>query len=143
MKKYLLFLLFASLLLSACAAGETSLVGTWILTAYGPQGATTPVASGSQAWVTFDKNGSLSGTSGCNSFGGNYKVEGDQVTFSNLASTLMACADPLMTQEGTVFKVMNGTATYRIDGDILTIENAGMVLEFKSGKPEAYPAYPQ
>jgi len=143
MKKYLLFLVFASLLLSACSAQGKSLVGAWTLTAYGPEGATTPVASGSQASLTFNQDGTLSGNSGCNSFGGSYKVNGDQITFSGLVSTLMACEEPLMTQEGNVFKVLDGTASYKIDGSTLTITNAGMALVFTSGEPEAYPSYPQ
>jgi heat shock protein HslJ len=143
MKKYLLLLLFASLVLSACSAQPKALTGSWALTAYGPEGATTPVASGSQASLTFNADGTVTGNSGCNSFGGEYKVEGDKITFSGLASTLMACEEPLMTQEGNVFKVLDGTAAYKIDGDTLTITKDGMALVFKSGEPQAYPSYPQ
>jgi heat shock protein HslJ len=148
MKKYLLFLLLVSLLLSACSAGEEkSLNGIWTLTAYGPPSATIPVASGSQASITFNDDRKVNGNSGCNSFGGEYKVDGSQVTFNALASTLMACQEPLMSQEGIVFQVLDGTASYKIDGDTLTITNAGMALVFKSGEPQAYPAaypaYPQ
>jgi heat shock protein HslJ len=147
MKKYLLFLLLASLLLSACSAGDKSLAGgTWALTAYGPQGATTPVSPGSQASITFNDDGTVTGNSGCNSFGGEYKVDGDQVTFSGLVSTLMACDESLMTQEGTVFKVLDGTAMYKIDGSTLTLTNGGMTLVFVAGGPQSYPSdtsYPQ
>jgi heat shock protein HslJ len=146
MKKYLLFLVLASLLLSACSAGDKSLAGTWALTAYGPQGATTPITPGSQASLSFNDDGTVTGNSGCNSFGGEYKVDGGQVTFSGLVSTLMACEEPLMTQEGTVFKVLDGTATYKTDGDMLTLTNAGMTLVFKAGVPQSYPSdtsYPQ
>lgn len=143
MKKYLLFILLASLMLSACSAGSKSLTGTWTLTAFGPEGATTPVASGSQASITFNDDGTITGNSGCNGFGGEYVVDGDQITFSGLVSTLMACEEPLMSQEGDVFNVLNGTATYTIDGDTLTITNAGMVLVFTYGGPQSYPSYPQ
>jgi heat shock protein HslJ len=139
MKKVLLFLLVASLLLSACTAQAKSLQGSWALTTYGPEGATTPVASGSQASITFGDDGTVSGSTGCNSFGGEYKVDGGQVTFNGLASTLMACDEPLMTQEGTVFQVLDGTATYRIDGDTLTITKAGTALVFTSVEPRSNP----
>jgi heat shock protein HslJ len=142
MKKYLLFILFASLVLSACTPQEKSLEGTWSLTAYGPEGAIMPPAPGSQGSVTFNADGTISGTSGCNSFGGGYKVDGDQVTFTGLVSTLMACEEPLMTQEGNVFKVLDGTASYKIDGETLTLTNNGMVLVFTSGTAESYPSYP-
>ena len=144
MKKYLLYLLLASLLLSACSAGgQKPLIGTWTLTAYGPQSATSPVVPNSQPTLTFNSDGTVAGSSGCNGFGGNYKLDGSQIAFSSLVSTLMACEETLMAQEGTVFKVLNGTAAYSIEGDTLTITNAGMALVFHSGQPQAYPAYPQ
>jgi heat shock protein HslJ len=142
MKKYLLFLLLASLLLSACSTGQKSLVGTWTLTAYGSQGATTPPVADSHASMTFNSDGTVSGSSGCNGFGGEYKTDGDQITFSGLATTLMACEDPLMTQEGSMFKVLNGKAAYKIDGDTLTLTNAGMTLVLTSSGPDSYPSYP-
>ena len=111
MKKVLLFLLFVTLLVSACTSQEKSLQGSWSLTAYGPEGATTPAAPDSPASITFNDDGTVSGSSGCNGFGGGYSVEGDQVKFTELISTLMACEEPLMTQEGTVFKVLNDTAS--------------------------------
>ena len=139
MKKILLFLLLVSLLLSACTSQEKSLQGTWTLTSYGPQGATSPVVPGSRASITFQDDGTISGSSGCNSFGGEYKVDGDQITFSGLASTLMACSDPLMTQEGTVFKVLDGTASHKIDGDTLTITKDGTALVFTTAEAGSYP----
>jgi heat shock protein HslJ len=143
MKKYLMLVLLVSMVLSACAPQEKSLEGTWTLTAYGPEGATTPVAADSQASITFNDDGTIEGNSGCNGFGGNYEVDGDQITFSALVSTLMACEEPLMTQEGTVFKVLDGTSSYKIDGDTLTITKEGTALVLTSGEPQSYPSYPQ
>lgn len=139
MKKVLLFLLLISLVLSGCASQEKSLQGTWMLTGYGPEGATTPVVPDSQASIVFNDNGSLSGSSGCNGFGGEYTVEGDQIKFSGLVSTLMACEEPLMTQEGTVFKVLNGTASYKIDGNTLTITKDGTALFFTAAEAGSNP----
>jgi heat shock protein HslJ len=139
MKKVLLFLLLASLLLSACTSQERSLQGSWSLTAYGPPGAAIPAAPDSQASITFNEDGTVSGSSGCNGFGGEYSVEGDQVKFSGLVSTLMACEEPLMSQEGTVFKVLNDTASYTIDGDMLTITKDGMALVFTAAEAGSTP----
>jgi heat shock protein HslJ len=142
MKKYLLILLLACLLLSACSASEKSLQGTWTLTAYGPQGATTPAVPDSQASLTFNADGTIAGTSGCNGFGGEYQVDGNQASFKGLVSTLMACEEPLMTQEGTMFKVLDGTASYKIEGQTLTLTNNSLVLVFASQNADAYPSYP-
>lgn len=133
MKKYLLVLFILSLALSACAAGSdsTSIVGTWKLTAYGPADAPTPAVPDIDATITFDADGKVGGSGGCNSLGGDYTVEGDQITFGPIISTLMACADPLMNQEGTVVQVMFETASYKIDGNTLTINKDGTVLVFE------------
>jgi len=139
MKKVLLFLLLVTLLFSACTSQEKSLQGSWSLTAYGPEGATTPAAPDSQASITFNDDGTLNGNSGCNGFGGEYSVEGDQVRFSELVSTLMACEEPLMTQEGTVFQVLNDTASYQIDGDTLTITKDGTALVFTAAEAGSLP----
>lgn len=141
MKKILLLLLLTTLLFSACSAPERSLVGSWNLSAYGPEGSTIPAAADSQANITFNEDGTLTGHSGCNGFGGEYKVDGDQITFSGLISTLMACGEPLMTQESTLYRVLSGTATYEIDGDTLTLSQNGTVLVFTAAGPQSYP-YP-
>ena len=141
MKKVLLLLLLASLLFSACSAEDKSLVGTWNLTSFGPQGSPTQAVSGNQAYITFSEDGTVSGNSGCNGFGGEYKVEGDQITFSALVSTLMACDEPLMAQEGAMYKVLADTSAYNIEGGTLTISKDGTVLIFAAGQAQSY-SYP-
>ena len=140
MKKYLLTLLLISLAISACSAqssGEASasLIGAWTLTAYGPAGAPIPAVEGAGAGLTFNEDGTVSGSSGCNGLGGDYTVEGDQITFGEFVSTLMACDEPIMAQEEAAHKVMTDTATYKIEGDTLTITNNDMVLVFTRGAP--------
>ncbi len=135
MKKYLLFLFLASLLLSACAPKDKPLVGQWNLVSYGSEGSQTSAAADSSATLTFNGDETVTGNSGCNGFGGVYKMEGDrQVTFSEFVSTLMACSDPLMAQEGAMFKVLNGKADYMVDGNLLTITNNGAMLVFTAAK---------
>jgi heat shock protein HslJ len=135
MKKYLLTLLIISLAISACTAQTTqepsasaSLIGAWKLTAYGPAAAPTPAVQGVEAGLTFNQDGTVSGSSGCNGLGGDYTVAGDQITFGEFVSTLMACDEPIMAQEESAHKVMTGTATYKIEGNTLTITKNDMVL---------------
>ncbi len=113
MKKYMLTLLLIALAISACSSPSTqqpteqsqstqeptaspSLIGAWKLTAYGPADAPIPAVEGVDAGLTFNEDGTVTGTSGCNGLGGDYTVEGDQITFGEFVSTLMACDDPIM-----------------------------------------------
>ena len=134
MKKYLLTVLVIALAISACSSQNTeepaaSLIGTWKLTSYGPADSPSPAVEDTEAGLTFNNDGTVTGHSGCNGLGGNYAVEGnDQVTFSEIVSTLIACEEPLMTQETAVHQVLTDTATYQIDGNTLTLTNNDMVL---------------
>ncbi len=141
MKRYMIILLFISLVLSGCVPQQLpSLVGTWKLTAYGPKETPTPAVTGAEATLTFDDKGSVTGNGGCNSLGGTYKLDGDQITFSEVVSTLMACDDARMAQESIVTQVLSGSAKYEIKDNTLTLTNNDMVLIFSSA-PNSYP-YP-
>jgi heat shock protein HslJ len=156
MKKYLLMLVTITLALSACSAQSTPqgtepspnsdqrpptegssasnpLIGAWKLTAYGSASAPTPAVEGVDAGLTFNEDGTVSGTSGCNGLGGDYSVQGNEITFGEFVSTLMACDDPIMAQEEAAHKVMIGTATYKIEGNTLTITKDDMVLVLTRG----------
>jgi heat shock protein HslJ len=41
--------------------------------------------------MTFTKDGKVSGFCGCNTFTGNYKLDGDQITIDKVVTTKMAC----------------------------------------------------
>lgn len=141
MKKFLLIVLLTALTVSACTAepgqgvpeDSGSLIGDWKLTAYGPANAPTPAVAGVDAGLTFNEDGTVSGTSGCNGLGGDYSVEGDKITFGEFVSTLIACDDPIMRQEEAAHRVMTGTATYTIEDDTLTITNNDTVLVLTRG----------
>ena len=120
----LVLLAGTGLILSACAstANPVDLSGTsWTLVSYGPAGKQTPAAAGIKTSLVFSKDGKVAGNMGCNSYGGNYEVRGGNIVFSQIISTLMACPEPQMTQEGMAFQVMNGTVRYLIEGNTMTI----------------------
>ena len=135
MKKYILTLLVFTLAVSACASqeGSASLIGSWLLTAYGPSASPVPAVADSGAQLTFNEDGTVVGNSGCNGLGGDYTVEGNEITFGQITSTLMACDDARMAQEDAVHRVLTDTATYRIEGDTLTLTNNDMVLVLTRG----------
>jgi heat shock protein HslJ len=134
-KKHFFTLLLIALAVSACAPPEpsASLIGAWNLTAYGPAASPAPAVADSGAQLTFSEDGTVTGNSGCNGFGGQYTVEGDQITFSEVVSTLIACEDARMAQEDAVLAVVTSTATFRIEGSTLTLTNNDTVLVFARG----------
>lgn len=132
MKKYVLCLLIFIMILSACTSQDTGLIGNWKLTAYGPPDSVTPAVGDAEATLTFGDDGTVTGNSGCNSLGGEYEVDGDQITFGAITSTLMACDDARMAQESAVTQVMSGTADFEIEGQTLTITNNELVLVFSA-----------
>lgn len=130
MKKYLILLFVLSLAISACTAEDPSsaLAGSWTLTSYGTAGAPVPAVEDSGAQLTFNEDGTVTGNSGCNGFGGDYTVEGNEITFGQIVSTLMACEDLRMQQEAAVHRVLTDTATFEIEGNTLTLTNNDWVL---------------
>jgi heat shock protein HslJ len=117
-------LLATGLTLSACASPTTSasLSGTsWVLVSYGRAGSQTPAASGIRTSLIFGADGQVSGSLGCNGFSGNYQVNDGKLDFGPLASTMMACQEPQMTQESSAFLVLTGTVRFTLDGSTLTI----------------------
>ena len=114
----------ASILAACSGAASPSIVGDWKLASYGSPTNMTPADPNVETEITFGSDSKLNGNVGCNSFNGDYKVDGNTVTFGPIASTMMACADPMMQQEGTVFLVFTKTATFTIDSSKLTITSA-------------------
>ena len=119
-----IILMTASLALSACSVAGTpaALSGTtWKLVSYGPATAPTPAVSGVDTHLTFDEQRRLQGNMGCNTFGGDFKLTGNQMLFGTMMSTMMACQGPVMDQEQAVLQVFNKSARFEISANRLTI----------------------
>jgi len=123
--KTILFLTLAALLvMAACNASPStpSLAGSqWKLVSYGPADTPVTAAPDVETSLVFGTDGTVSGNMGCNSFGGNYKQEGDGLTISQLISTMMACQEPRMSQETDTLTMLSGTLTVKLEGDTLTL----------------------
>jgi heat shock protein HslJ len=118
------FLLVFGLILSACVsrAPQALLGGTsWTLVSYGSVKDQTPAANSIQTSLIFGADGQVSGNLGCNGLSGNYTIKDGKLTFGPLASTLMACPGPQMTQEGSAFQILAGTVSFILSGNSLTI----------------------
>ncbi len=117
----LVIVLLALCLLAACGGGSSaSVTGTWKLVSYGPADKQTPAAAGVNTSIEF-KDGRVNGNVGCNSFGGDYKVSGDQLSFGPIMSTMMACLNQSGDQERGTLAVLKDTAKVSMSGDTLTL----------------------
>jgi heat shock protein HslJ len=79
------------------------------------------VPADTTAFMTFSADGKVAGSTGCNSFGGLAKVEGDKITFGDLVMTKKACDGGAGALEASVLQVLEQPVTYRIDGSKLIL----------------------
>jgi heat shock protein HslJ len=126
MKKTSLLLInlfvLSALLLVACSGGTSaSPAGEWTLISYGNASNPTPALPDVETSISFNKDGKFGGSVGCNSFGADYKMDGDQITFGSIVSTMMFC-EGISDQESTVLTILTDkTVNYKINGDQLTL----------------------
>ena len=66
----------------------------------------------------------VTGSGGCNRFTGSYQLDGDHLTFSQMASTMMACLDGMET-ETTFLKTLTQVRTWKIMGQQLELYGSG------------------
>lgn len=85
----------------------------------------TPPVSGGHGAVAFlvlqAGSQQLSGSTACNRIQGRYTQRGTQLTLTALASTRMACAEPLMQQEQRLIELLKATDGYRIEGQVMSL----------------------
>jgi heat shock protein HslJ len=81
-----------------------------------------------QTEFVIDAGGRLATTIGCNRMGAAAKIDGDKLSFSQLMSTRMACAEALMDQE-----MLYGDTLLKVHS--YAIENGLLVLKSKAGDP--------
>ncbi|MGR3714070.1 MAG: META domain-containing protein [Shimia sp.] len=88
--------------------------------------------------VSFEKDGSAFGTSGCNRFNGTYEQNGAELRFGPLASTRMACHDELGAQEQAYFAALSQVAGWRLDESnlVLVSDNGDQLAKFERTSAE-------
>ena len=146
----LAFLITSVLMTNAVGAAPSvaGLAGTsWVLIQYSARQSPCVPAIGTHApTFKFGTEGSVSGNTGCNSFGGSYAEATGEITFSSLIRTLMACADPAInTQEGVIMSVLNGVngkVTFILAGDQLTLSTPAGILVFAAANSRPTPGMP-
>jgi heat shock protein HslJ len=104
------------------ALGGTS----WLVRGYnnGKQ-AVVSVATGTTLHVTFGEDGSVGGSSGCNSFTAGYQVDGRSISLGAAATTRKMCAgEEVMEQEAAFLAALATAATWEIRGERLQLRTA-------------------
>jgi heat shock protein HslJ len=125
--------LLALLAISACAItsreATMDLPGTsWVLVdldGAAPVGEPPPTLS-------FDEQGGVHGSTGCNRFSGEVTIEGAALTFGPLATTRMACLDPALgAQETTFLAAVESVSGYTIDDQGRLVLDGDVPLTFE------------
>jgi heat shock protein HslJ len=72
-----------------------------------------------------ENDGRLGGNGGCNSYGGEYTLQGQQVSIKEVAATVMGCTTPegIGTQEDTYFTTLREVVSFEITNDQLRLLN--------------------
>lgn len=117
------------------------LAGTWNLVSYGAPEAQQPVLPNAPITITFDVNG-VGGSSGCNTYGGAFAYNGSSLTFTNIISTLIACEEPIATQENTYITALISATAFQVNGSQLIISYPNGVLTFINAAAALTPVAP-
>jgi heat shock protein HslJ len=137
LQKLTLLMVILALGLTGCAAlnargeasgdaGKTLANTKWRLVEMGAPGAETPDLAQANVTLEFDDQGRAAGRSACNSYGGSVTVNGETIAFGEIASTMMACADPARMQlEQDYLAALNNADRFELGQDSLTIFYSG------------------
>lgn len=110
---------------------------TWLLTSQVIDGEMTPVPERVVVSL-FMENGDAGGNGGCNSYFTSYELDGFDLSFGPVGSTMMACLSPLMETEQAFLANLSQVAAYQSGGIQMALLDADgeFLLEFDLA-PEA------
>jgi heat shock protein HslJ len=112
---------------SGCGGDPQTLLtgGEWLVEDVGGAG----IIDNAQVTMTFDPNGSVYGSGGCNRYNGAFTLTGEGFGFGPAAATMMACEEPKMTLESAFFQAMASVIRFDI------AETGALILYAADGKP--------
>ena len=98
--------------------------GDWVVSEINGAG----VIEGARIFLAFDPaERRVSGRGGCNSYGADYSVGGEGISFGAVTSTEMACPEDIMAQEGRFYAALSGSTQHAFD------ETGALVLTGSQG----------
>lgn len=96
------------------------------------QTASSVPAGAPQATVEFGQD-TAKVFAGCNSGSARYRLSGDTITFEPLMLTRKACPDDIMALESAVVAVLEGSVTYGVESDVLSLKHpSGKGLQLRA-----------
>ena len=104
-------------------AGTASLEGVdWVLLAYRSGDALVELGDPRGPARLRFQDGRVTGSAGCNRLMGDYELKEEGIRFqAPMASTMMACPEPLMSQEQAVHAALASVVSYRREADSLDL----------------------
>jgi heat shock protein HslJ len=124
---------------SAQAVPFSLIAGEWLLEDLAGSG----VMDGIQATLTFPEPGKIAGNGSCNRFFGPAEISGDTIKLGPLASTRMACPDPVMNQEMKYLAALQAAERFEWKDPYLLIYCKGFEKPLRytrlSSKPAEHP----
>ena len=129
-KKLILALWLICVILTVAACGSSGSVlekNKWMLSSYGEVNNLKTVLADTEITAEFDKGrGEIIGSGGCNTYFATYKIDGNNLSISNLAWTEMACLSPdgIMEQEQEFLSLLAGADVFQVNDTALTITSS-------------------
>ncbi len=84
------------------------------------------VLSGTSLTAGFETDGVITGSSGCNTFSGSYKLDGNHITIGALTVSKVVCSEPagIMDQEAQYIAALQTADTFIISGNRMELHNS-------------------
>ena len=96
-------------------SGEDMIISRIVL-----DGGTVAGVAEAKATIAFTEEGNVQGYGGCNRFFGGYRLEGDRISFSAIASTRRYCEET-MAVEDALFMALGKVTKLKVSADGLTL----------------------
>jgi len=97
--------------------------GTWDATSFRQPNAVASPLPGTEITATFARDGTLTGSAGCNRYSAGYTTDDGSITIEPPALTRKACSSPdgVMKQEQQYVEALPRAASYTVEGQMLTL----------------------
>jgi heat shock protein HslJ len=110
---------------------EEAILGPWPIVDVAAGDAIVSVIPGTDPTLTFDNDGNLALTTGCNSGGGSWMLDGDVLTIDRTRLTLKACAEPtgVMEQEASLVSALESSARVEVaPNELIILDDQGSIV---------------